>query len=67
MGEAQSRVVVSCAAGQVADIENSAKSFGIHVTCIGAVTSGEVIVDNENWGSITNWKHEYDTAIEKKL
>jgi phosphoribosylformylglycinamidine synthase len=67
LGEAQSRVVVSCAAGQVADIENIAKSFGIHVTSIGTVTSGEVIVDNENWGAITNWKNEYDTAIEKKL
>ena len=67
LGEAQSRVVVSCTAGQVAEIENMAKSFGIHVTSIGTVTNGEVIVDNENWGSIANWKNEYDTAIEKKL
>jgi len=44
-----------------------AKTFGIHVTSIGTVTNGEVIVDNENWGSIANWKNEYDTAIEKKL
>jgi phosphoribosylformylglycinamidine synthase len=67
LGEAQSRVVVSCAASQVADIESMAKTFGIHVSSIGTVTNGEVIVDNENWGSITNWKNEYDTAIEKKL
>ena len=67
LGEAQSRVVVSCAASQVEDIESMAKTFGIHVSSIGTVTNGEVIVDNENWGSITNWKNEYDTAIEKKL
>ena len=67
LGEAQSRVVVSCTASQVADIESMAKTFGIHVASIGTVTNGEVIVDNENWGSITNWKNEYDTAIEKKL
>jgi phosphoribosylformylglycinamidine synthase len=67
LGEAQSRVVVSCVASQVADIESMAKTFGIHVTSIGTVANGEVIVDNENWGSIANWKNEYDTAIEKKL
>jgi phosphoribosylformylglycinamidine synthase len=67
LGEAQSRVVVSCAAHEVAEIENMAKTFGIHATSIGKVTNGEVLVDNENWGSIANWKNEYDTAIEKKL
>ena len=44
-----------------------AKTFGIHAASIGTVTNGEVLVDNENWGAITNWKNEYDTAIEKKL
>ena len=67
LGEAQSRVVVSCAAHEVAEIENMAKTFGIHAASIGTVTNGEVLVDNENWGAITNWKNEYDTAIEKKL
>ena len=67
LGEAQSRVVVSCSADQVADIEQLAKTFGIITTTIGKVTDGEVVVDNENWGSIANWKNEYDTAIEKKL
>jgi phosphoribosylformylglycinamidine (FGAM) synthase-like enzyme len=67
LGEAQSRVVISCAASEVAEIENMAKTFGIHAASIGTVTNGEVLVDNENWGAITNWKNEYDTAIEKKL
>jgi phosphoribosylformylglycinamidine synthase len=67
LGEAQSRVVVSCSADQIADIEQLAKTFGIITTTIGKVTNGEVVVDNENWGSIANWKNEYDTAIEKKL
>jgi len=67
LGEAQSRVAVSCAANEVEEIENMAKTFGIHAASIGTVTNGEVLVDNENWGAITNWKNEYDTAIEKKL
>jgi phosphoribosylformylglycinamidine synthase len=67
LGEAQSRVVVSCSADQVADIEQLAKTFGIITTTIGKVTDGEVMVDNENWGTIATWKNTYDTAIEKKL
>ena len=67
LGEAQSRVVVSCANDQVAAIEKLANTFGIATTTIGKVTANEIVVDNENWGSITNWKNEYDTAIEKKL
>ena len=67
LGEAQSRVVVSCANDQLATIEKLANTFGIATTTIGKVTANEIVVDNENWGSITNWKNEYDTAIEKKL
>jgi len=67
LGEAQSRVVVSCTADQVAQLEQSAKAAGVAFTVLGNVTSGEVLVDNENWGTIATWKNAYDTAIEKKL
>ena len=67
LGEAQSRVVVSCTADQVAQLEQSAKAAGVAFTVLGNVTSGEVLVDNENWGTIATWKNTYDTAIEKKL
>lgn len=67
LGEAQSRVVVSCNANQVAQIEASAKAAGVAFAVLGNVTNGDVVVDNENWGTIATWKNEYDTAIEKKL
>jgi phosphoribosylformylglycinamidine synthase len=67
LGEAQSRVVVSCSADQVAHMEASAKAAGIAFAVLGNVTNGDVVVDNENWGTIATWKNEYDTAIEKKL
>ena len=67
LGEAQSRVVVSCSADQVAHMEASAKAAGTAFTVLGKVTNGDVVVDNENWGTIGTWKNEYDTAIEKKL
>ena len=30
---------------------------------LGTVTSGEIIIDNENWGNIDEWKEKYDNAI----
>jgi phosphoribosylformylglycinamidine synthase len=67
VGEAQSRVVVSCDANAITAIETLAAKFNIKSTIIGKVTEGDVLVNNENWGSISSWKNEYDTAIEKKL
>ncbi|MBP5999378.1 MAG: phosphoribosylformylglycinamidine synthase subunit PurL [Sediminibacterium sp.] len=67
LGEAQSRVVVSCNANQVAQLEASAKAAGVAFAVLGNVTNGEVVVNDENWGTIATWKNEYDTAIEKKL
>jgi phosphoribosylformylglycinamidine synthase len=67
VGEAQSRVVVSADASIIASIEAAALKHGIKVTVIGKVTSSEVSVEGENWGAITDWKNNYDTAIEKQL
>ena len=67
MGEAQSRVVVTCNAAAVSAVEALAASFGVKATSIGKVTNNDVVVNNENWGSILNWKNEYDTANEKKI
>jgi phosphoribosylformylglycinamidine synthase len=67
MGEAQSRVVVSCKAASVASIEAAAAKAGIAVTVMGKVTGGAVKVEGEDWGNISTWKNKYDTAIENKL
>jgi phosphoribosylformylglycinamidine synthase II len=67
LGEAQSRVVVSAEATSVAAIEAAAAKHGIKTTVLGKVTAGDVVVEGENWGSIADWKNDYDTAIEKQL
>ena len=66
-GEAQSRVVISCSKQQAESIKQKAAAANIPVTMLGTVTSGEIKVNNENWGSIGDWKNKYDTAIEKIL
>jgi len=67
MGEAQSRVVVTCKAATLASIEAAAAKAGVEITVMGKVTNGTVKVDGEDWGNISVWKNKYDTAIENKL
>jgi len=66
-GEAQSRVVISCTKQNAESIKHKAAANNIPVTILGSVTPGEIKVNGESWGNITEWKNKYDTAIEKIL
>jgi len=63
-GEAQGRVVVTIRGDRVEEFENSVK---IPFEKLGIVNSGSIIIDNENWGNISDWKEKYDNAIGKLL
>jgi phosphoribosylformylglycinamidine synthase II len=67
LGEAQGRVVISATAAQAAAIKVAAEASNIAVVELGTVTNGSVAVNSSNWGSISDWKEKYDTAIEKYL
>ncbi|MCW3074883.1 MAG: phosphoribosylformylglycinamidine synthase [Flaviaesturariibacter sp.] len=66
-GEAQSRVVVSISSHQSAAFLDAVKGAGIAYAELGKVTSGEIIINGEDWGRSVEWKELYDTAIEKQL
>lgn len=66
-GEAQSRVVVSVKATNLAAFKQAAEAAAISITDLGLVSAGQITVNGSNWGSITDWKNKYDTAIEKRL
>ncbi|MDE3183584.1 MAG: phosphoribosylformylglycinamidine synthase subunit PurL [Bacteroidota bacterium] len=59
-GEAQGRVVVTISAEKVNEFEGT---LGIPFEKLGTVTAGEITVDGENWGNISDWKMKYDNAI----
>ena len=63
-GEAQSRVVISVDKDEVERVKSMIK---VPHTVLGEVTAGELSIDQSNWGSITNWKIEYDSALAKAL
>ncbi|HEY0355048.1 MAG TPA: phosphoribosylformylglycinamidine synthase subunit PurL, partial [Flavisolibacter sp.] len=66
-GEAQSRVIVTVAENEAGRFTEYLERSGLSFGRLGTVTSGEIRVDDQNWGSIEEWKELYDTAIEKKL
>ncbi len=59
-GEAQGRVVVTVDADKTKEFENSLK---VPFEKLGVVTSGEILIDDENWGNVNDWKEKYDNAI----
>lgn len=64
-GEAQSRVIVTVPVTKTKEFEAAMGDFPCEK--IGVVSSGEVIVDGDFWGTIDWWKDEYDNAIENYL
>jgi len=66
-GEAQGRVVVTVDHHTKRTFSDMLQSMNIHFSEIGKVTANEVIVDNDNWGRIDEWKEKYDDAITNLL
>ena len=66
-GESQSRVVVTINPDEVGIFEDLLKKTGLPFLLLGAVTDEEITINGESWGSISEWKEIYDTAIEKHL
>ena len=64
-GEGQGRVAVSVAAQDIKEFERTMDKFPC--TKLGAVTSGEIIIDEAFWGMIEGWKEKYDNAISNYL
>ena len=64
-GEAQSRVVVSVSPDKQAAFKKAMRNFPYEE--LGVVTENSVEVDGQEWGNISEWKLQYNTAIEKLL
>ena len=63
-GEAQGRVVVTVNVDKINEFENL---LSIPFEKLGTVTKEEIIINDENWGSIADWKNKYDNSIENYL
>ena len=64
LGEAQGRILISISPNQKKALVQLASEKGIPLLELGVVSGTDVIIGNDNWGNIADWKNEYDTAIE---
>ncbi|MCW3119316.1 MAG: phosphoribosylformylglycinamidine synthase, partial [Chitinophagaceae bacterium] len=64
-GESQGRVVVTIAIEDIKKFETILGDYPYEK--IGVVSSGEMVIDGEFWGTIDWWKDKYDEAIEGYL
>ena len=64
-GESQSRVVISVSTLNIERLTGYLKESGVAVSKIGNVTSGEIKIDDADWGDVKEWKNKYDNAIGK--
>lgn len=66
-GESQSRVLVSVSRDHIHAFEDFMRDQPVACTELGKVTANDIIIDNENWGRIGEWKEKYDNAIANLL
>ena len=64
-GEGQSRIAVTVTIDNVKEFENFIQDFPCEK--IGVVSTGELVVNGDFWGTIDWWKDRYDAAIENYL
>ena len=63
-GEAQSRIIISVSSNNSSAIESELKNQKVTFSKIGVVKGKAVVVDNTNYGLISEYKHAFETSIE---
>ena len=63
LGEAQGRVVITAKKDMLETVVAFIKNREIQYEILGEVAENEVIIDDVNWGSISEFKNGYDSAI----
>ncbi len=66
-GESQSRVIVSVAPHKEDLFINTMMKTNAEFSLLGEVKGSQVIIDDEKWGHVNEWKDKYDNALESIL
>ena len=66
-GESQSRVVVSISEHQLHSFEAELNKQGAKYSKLGQVKGKNIVIDNENFGTIIEFKEGFETSLEKYL
>ncbi len=66
-GESQSRVVVSVPEALIEAFMEWISEKEVTYSALGYVTSGDIVIDEDNWGSATEFEVDYEETLEKAL
>ena len=66
-GESQSRVVVSVSEEQMDEFISIVADSGVDFTNLGVVTQGEIIVDEDKFGNISEYSKLYQEKLESEM
>lgn len=66
-GEAQGRVVVTIDPEKEEEFIDMIGLTGVPCCTIGTVTNGSIIIDEEDFGNIKDYKEKYDTSFSKRM
>ncbi len=64
-GEAQNRIVISLNNNNLEEFKTIAAAHPYSI--LGKITNSEIIVDQENWGALSDWKKIYDERLQHLL
>lgn len=66
-GESQSRYVVSVSPEKEESFLNHLSGSNVSFTKLGEVTGKNVVVDGDDWGSVTDWKNVHDNHLHELM
>ena len=66
-GESQSRVVITVASSKEDDLQNFLINHNVSFTKLGEVFGKDVVIDDENFGSVGEWKSVFDNTLSEKF
>lgn len=66
-GEAQSRVVISVSSNQREQFEEAMQQSAFPYSFLGEVKGDRMLVDQEDFGKVSDAKHEFDSSLESYL
>ncbi len=66
-GESQSRVVLTLTSDKEDDFQNFLVNSNVSFTKLGEVFGTEVVIDDENFGSVADWKAIFDNTLGEKF
>ena len=66
-GEAQGRVVVSVSSENLDEFVEKISDSDVDFTNLGVVTDGEILIDGESYGSVAEYRNNYENAIAEKM